>query len=119
MAARYESIDQYVRDAVPAPLQDAARQTSAIIDECMGADSGAIKWSHPTWSVGADPVCYLKTASAHLTFGFWHGASIDDPSGRLEGGGKRMAHVKLKSPDDIDPGVFRNWIDQAVSIAKR
>jgi hypothetical protein len=39
------------------------------------------------------PVCYLKAASKHVTFGFWHGASINDPSGRLETSGEVMAHA--------------------------
>jgi hypothetical protein len=55
-----------------------------------GADS-AIKWAHPTWSLSKEPVCYLKGASKHVTFGFWKGASIDDPSGRLETSGEVMA----------------------------
>jgi hypothetical protein len=77
-----------------------------------GAES-AIKWSHPTWSIGKKPVCYLKTASKHVTFGFWHGASIDDPSGRLETSGEVMAHTKLRGPEDVDERLFANWLRQA------
>jgi hypothetical protein len=52
------------------------------------------------------PVCYLKAASKHITFGFWHGASISDPSGRLESSGEVMAHVKLRNEGDIDTKLF-------------
>lgn len=47
-----------------------------------------------------------KAASKHITFGFWHGASIDDPSGRLETSGEVMAHAKLRTESDIDPTLF-------------
>jgi hypothetical protein len=57
-----------------------------------------------------------KAASKHVTFGFWHGASIDDPSGRLETSGNVMAHVKLRDESDIDPKLFANWLRQARAI---
>jgi hypothetical protein len=46
-------------------------------------------------------------------FGFWHGASIDDPSGRLETTGSVMAHTKLRSLGDVDEGLFASWLGQA------
>jgi hypothetical protein len=54
-----------------------------------------------------------KAASKHLTFGFWRGASIDDPSGRLETSGQVMAHVKLRTPEDVDRELFASWLRQA------
>ena len=52
-------------------------------------------------------------ASKHVTFGFWHGASIDDPSERLETSGSVMAHAKLRSLDDVDEELFASWLRQA------
>ena len=86
------------REAIDAPLEGA---------------SSAIRWSHPTWSLGKRPVCYLKAASRHVTFGFWRGASIRDPSGRLESSGAVMAHVKLRTPEDVDVDLFADWLRQA------
>jgi hypothetical protein len=87
-----------------------------VIDANLkGADS-AIRWAHPTWSLGKTPVCYLKVASKHITFGFWQGASIDDPSGRLESSGDVMAHVKLRGEADVDPSLFADWLKQARAI---
>jgi hypothetical protein len=37
-----------------------------------------------------------------VTVGFWKGASIKDPSGRLETGGEVMAHTKLRALADVD-----------------
>jgi hypothetical protein len=110
--ARYASVDDYI-EALPGPLRDVATAARGVIDRHLeGADS-AIKWAHPTWSFGKQPVCYLKAASKHMTFGFWRGASIHDPSGRLETSGEVMAHAKLKSRADIDEELFANWLDQA------
>jgi hypothetical protein len=113
--AKYATIDEYI-GALSPPLGEVAQQARAVIDAGLeGADS-AIKWAHPTWSLGKKPVCYLKAASKHVTFGFWHGASIDDTSGRLETSGEVMAHVKLREPSDIDPKLFADWLAQAREI---
>ena len=78
----------------------------------------AIKGAHPTWSLGKAPVCYLKAASNHVTFGFWRGAAITDASGRLENGGERMAHVKLRQIADIDAPLFADWPRQARALTE-
>jgi hypothetical protein len=112
---KHASVDDYIA-AIPEPLGGVARRARRVIDANLkGADS-AIRWAHPTWSLGKTPVCYLKVASKHITFGFWHGASIDDPSGRLESSGDVMAHVKLRGEADVDPSLFADWLKQARAI---
>jgi hypothetical protein len=68
---------------------------------------------------GKQPVCYLRAASVRITFGLWRGASIDDPSGRLETSGKVMAHAKLRSREDVDDALFSDWLAQARRIAEK
>ena len=110
--AKHATIDEYIK-ALPKPLREVAGDTRHVIDKHLkGADS-SIKWAHPTWSIGKQPVCYLKAASKHITFGFWRGASIDDPSGRLETSGEVMAHAKLRTRDDVDEKLFGRWLRQA------
>ena len=110
--AKHESIDAYIC-AMPEPLSAVAERTRRVIDTNLEGASSAIKWAHPTWSIGKDPVCYLKAASKHVTFGFWRGASIDDPSGRLETSGEVMAHAKLRGVEDVDRELFADWLRQA------
>ena len=110
--ARHATVDEYV-EALPPDLRDVARAAREAIDAGLPEAESAIKWSHPTWSLGNNPVCYLKAASKHLTFGFWRGASLDDPSGRLQTSGRVMAHVKLRALTDIDPAFFADLLSQA------
>jgi hypothetical protein len=115
--AKYATIDEYIK-ALPKPLREVASDTRRVIDANLrGADS-AIKWAHPTWSLGKQPVCYLKAASKHVTFGFWRGASLDDPSGRLETSGEVMAHTKLRTRDDVDEKLFARWLRQARELER-
>jgi hypothetical protein len=49
----------------------------------------------PVACVDDAPFAYVNTFRAHVNVGFFNGAMLDDPAGVLEGGGKRMRHVKL------------------------
>lgn len=113
--AKYATVDAYI-GALPEPLRLAAQRARTVIDANLNGADSAIRWAHPTWSLGKTPVCYLKAASKHVTFGFWHGASIEDPSGRLESSGEVMAHVKLQTEGDVDPQLFADWLRQARAI---
>jgi hypothetical protein len=115
VVAKHATVDEYIA-ALPPDLRDVATRTRKLIDTNLKGGESAIKWAQPVWSIGKKPVCYLKGASKHVTFGFWHGASIDDPSGRLETSGDVMAHVKLRAPGDVDPTLFRSWLEQARKI---
>ena len=112
---KYATVDEYIA-ALPEPLRAVATHARQAIDVNLDGADSAIRWAHPTWSLGKTPVCYLKAASKHVTFGFWDGASIDDPSGRLESSGEVMAHVKLRTEADVDAKLFANWLKQAQAI---
>ncbi|MHB8641390.1 MAG: DUF1801 domain-containing protein [Gaiellaceae bacterium] len=113
--AKHSTVEEYI-DALPSELRSIAARTREIIDANLSGGESAIKWAQPVWSVGNKPVCYLKGASKHVTFGFWRGASIDDPSGRLESSGEVMAHVKLRTSEDVDERLFASWLRQARAL---
>ncbi|GAA3709268.1 hypothetical protein GCM10022224_088500 [Nonomuraea antimicrobica] len=87
------------------------------IIEAVLPGAGAVWHGHPVWSLGDkpgdSPVCYLKAYSAYVSFGFWRGQELSDPSGRLEPGARAMAGVKLREPADIDPDLFAAWLHEA------
>jgi hypothetical protein len=43
----------------------------------------------------------------HVNLGFTTGARVRDPDGLLEGTGKNLRHVKLRSKDDLSPALAR------------
>jgi hypothetical protein len=56
----------------------------------------------PVACVRDAPFAYVNVFRAHASVGFFCGADLDDPTGLLQGAGKRMRHVKVK------PGVEPN-----------
>ena len=51
---------------------------------------------HPTACVGDAAFGYVNVFTAHVNVGFFHGASLPDPSALLQGTGRFMRHVKLQ-----------------------
>ena len=57
----------------------------------------------PTACVEDAPFAYVNVFKAHVNVGFFHGATLPDPAGLLEGTGKYMRHVKLSPRSEINP----------------
>jgi len=110
--AKSSTVDAYIA-ALPPELLTVADAARRVIDRHLPEATSAIKWAIPTWSVGKQPVCYLRAATKHITFGFWQGAAIEDTSGRLETSGEVMAHTKLRALGDVDERLFKDWLAQA------
>lgn len=53
------------------------------------------------WSEAS--LLYLADHSKHVNVGFVFGAHLRDPHGLLEGTGKNMRHVKVRSKADLTP----------------
>lgn len=62
---------------------------------------------------------YVNAYKAHVNVGFFQGASLADPSGLLQGEGKRMRHVKLKWGDQIDAAALKALIEEAYRDMRR
>jgi hypothetical protein len=64
----------------------------------------------------ADQFCYIAPFNSHVNLGFFRGTDLPDPNGLLEGTGKMLRHVKIKTPEDINKPGLR---DLVVAAAKR
>lgn len=45
----------------------------------------------------SEAYCYIMPQKDYLNLGFYHGTSLDDPDGLLEGTGNKLRHIKLRS----------------------
>jgi hypothetical protein len=68
---------------------------------------------HPTACVGDAAFGYVDAFRAHVNVGFFHGATLDDPAGLLEGAGKRMRHVKLRWGEPVNVPALNQLIAAA------
>jgi len=112
-AARRDPAVEAWLSSEPAELRAVANQWFSHIRSC-GED--VLELMHdgcPTACVEDAAFAYVNTFKAHVSVGFFHGASLADPAGLLEGGGKRMRHVKLFAGRAIATEVLRALIEAA------
>ncbi len=104
----------YVKDENPElrkvvrGLKNLVRATVPGIRETVNA------WGIPTFEA-EDPFCFYMVGKNHVTFGFHYGTSLEDPQGLLEGTGKNIRHVKLRSLEDLE----QKGVKQLVQTAAR
>ena len=73
----------------------------------------------PVACVEDAPFAYVNAFKAHANVGFYHGATLADPAGLLEGAGKRMRHVKLRPGADLNDKALNDLIAAAYEDIKR
>jgi hypothetical protein len=107
----------------PEPLRSIARDWFAQI-RALGTDVTELMHDGcPTACVGDAAFAYVCVFTAHANVGFFHGAFLEDPSGLLQGTGKRMRHVKLRPESTVDSNALANliraaYLDIQVRLAK-
>lgn len=100
-------------DEEPQELAELAQRWFDVIRACGEDVRELLHDGHPTACVGEAAFAYVDAFTAHVNIGFFHGAELSDPSGLLEGAGKHMRHVKLRSGDDADAAALTKLIQSA------
>jgi hypothetical protein len=60
-----------------------------------------------------DQVVYIGVYAKHINLGFYWGAQMDDPEDVLEGSGKQLRHIKIRSQADLGNPVIRDYLRRA------
>jgi hypothetical protein len=97
-------------------LQEAANQLRALVKKTLPkSKEGVNPWHIPIFESNG-PICYYMAGKNHITLGFIRGASLPDPEGLLEGTGKNLRHVKIKSVDDLNRKGLRDLLKSAARL---
>lgn len=95
--ALVQSVRKLVRKAVPSVTEE-------------------VKYGGVLFTAGA-PFCGVFAYTAHVSVEFSHGASIADPWGHLEGGGKGRRHLKLSAAGDVKAKRVADYVPLAWEAA--
>lgn len=110
---RNEQVTDYIEQA-PSPFNEIMQQLRALIHESVPDVAEEFKWSQPVFKSSKD-FCYLKATKKHVNLGFMDVQKLSDPDGLLEGTGKSMRHVKVKTIADIHEALFKTWLKASAS----
>src|SRR5258706_1179516 len=105
-------------------VQKLALDLRALVLEEMGpcheniydAYSAVAMGYGPTGRV-SDGIFHIAVYTKGVNLGFNQGATLADPSGILEGRGKQIRHIKIRSPSDLARPEIRVYVQRARQIA--
>jgi len=63
----------------------------------------------------SEAYCYIMPQKDRVNLGFFVGAALPDPVGLLEGTGKTLRHVKVRSLDEAKSAVLHDLIRAALA----
>jgi hypothetical protein len=99
MTRAEQSVEKYLA-ALPADQQEIALSLREIIRKATPNLEEGMKWNVPCYS-GTGNVCAIITNKNHVNQAFYRGSELTDKEGLLEGIGKGMRHVKVRTLRDI------------------
>lgn len=102
-------------DSLDGTVAALARALRSIIRQAIPGASESIKWGMPVYETG-ELICAVRPSQKYVALQFYaSGTCLPDPDGLLEGTGKRMRHVKIRTQSDIKKALFTSWIRQAAA----
>ena len=103
-------IDRFL-EGYPPDIRDLAHQVRALVASVTPDADEYLKrgWKVIWYGFGPkmpDQFAVVMPTRNHVGLGFAYGSDLPDPKGKLEGTGKRMRHVKLRTAADAaDPAI--------------
>jgi hypothetical protein len=110
-------IDAYVKKA--GKLSRVAKAVRTLVKkDVAGCEEYVNPWKIPTFDLNG-PLCFYMVAKKHVVFGFMRGAMLRDPKKLLEGTGKYLRHVKVRSTADVRRPEVRVLLKQAAQLNRK
>jgi hypothetical protein len=114
---RDPAIDAWMK-AHEGELGDMARTWFEVTRGCGDEVREVLHDGCPTACLGDAPFAYVNVFTSHMNVGFFHGASLPDPSHLLQGSGKFMRHVKIQRGKFKDAAALHRLIEAAYADIK-
>lgn len=102
-------VNEYINNA-PKEQKEIMETIRSLIHKNVVNVTEEFKWSRPVFN-SRKPFAYLQANKNYVNLGFHKDfEKLNDPEGVLEGSGKTMRHIKLKSISDIDSKRLSEWL---------
>jgi hypothetical protein len=111
-------IDDYVEKKGPKLIAVAEGLRRLVKKSVSGSMESVNPWRIPTFESNG-PMCFFMVGKNHVTFGFLRGTSLPDPEKLLEGTGKNLLHVKLRTVEDLKRPALKKLIVAAAKMNRR
>jgi hypothetical protein len=108
------------------PIVEAARQTVRVVAReaeevaCQSQKprSASMMWKLMRYVVNGEVVVTIGTFTKHASMFFARGSEFDDGRGLLEGTGKSLRYVTLRTPADARRAALKDVLRKAFALAE-
>lgn len=114
MTTRNPEVDTYIGNLDPWALKLVGELRRLVMDTVPEATE-TFKWSAPTYEYNG-LLCAISPGKGYVRLQFYHGADLNDPEGLLEGTGKDLRHVKVRSLDEENREALKALVKQAAAV---
>ena len=88
----------------------------ALVNKGVPDADVTIKWGVPFYQLNGKSICSLASFKEFVGINFFAPPSaLADPKKKLEGGGKTMRMLKVRSASDIDSASILRWLKAVVA----
>ena len=110
-------IDAYVKKA--GKLSGVAKAVRVLVkNSAAGCEEYVNPWKIPSFDSNG-PLCGFMAAKDHVSCIFLRGTALPDPGKLLEGTGKSVRHVKLRTTADVRRPGLKKLIVEAAKLNKK
>ncbi|MEU6084408.1 DUF1801 domain-containing protein [Streptomyces sp. NPDC047108] len=116
-----DSIFTAMTDGVPPGIRDLAMACRALVRDVLPRTVEVVWPQQRTAGYGTGPkknteqFSWITPYTKHVVLGFYYGAELPDPEGILEGTGKSMRHVKIRTREDLENPALRKLVEIATT----
>ncbi len=107
-------VDAYVSSLAP-HVQDLVQPLRRLILETAPDIQETIEWKIPFYTYKG-LLCYINPKKDHLSFGLCYGAELSNRQGMLEGDGKEVRLITVRSQKDLRKDALRQILHEAMIL---
>jgi hypothetical protein len=112
----HDSVEQVLSRGGPGVRELAEALRKLVRDVAAEAtERGHLGWGTISYEAGS-VFCYIAPLKDSVNLGFHRGVDLPDPQGLLQGTGKSMRHVKIRSIDEIDLDALTALLREAAEL---
>jgi hypothetical protein len=92
-----------------------AERLRTLVRKTLPDTVETVKWGNITYLLNGKNLSWLLIYNDHVNFGFFNGSKLN--SRLLEGTGKDLRHIKIRTESDIDEKEFSRLLKDAARFA--
>ncbi len=112
-----DTVTGYI-SGLPPPQRQVVEALRRLVRQEAPAAAESLKWGQPCCFRNGN-ICYIAAEAGQVKLGFFIGGDLRDPEKLLEGTGKKMRDIKVRTLGDIRQRAFAALVRDAAELGLR